>query len=394
MAELTQWNPDPRHFWLTGRQPTELVDRNPQTGVWRVYGYPESVKVLADPKTFSSNTGRMADMEVKFLEGNLLEMDPPDHGKLRKVVNHAFGHKVVADLEPRVVALTHELLDAVAGEDKVELIRDLAYPLPVIVIAELLGIPASDRHLFKQWVDEMTEQAHEYSHIESDEEQEQILKHAMEQMQHFVDYMSEHAAHRRRKPSNDLLGTLVEAEVDGRRLTDTEVANFANVLLVNGHITTTMVLGNAVLCLEAHPDTREEVRADRTKVPAAIEESMRYLTPFPEMGRVTNVETTVADKVIPADQMVAVCLGAANRDPRQFPRPDVFDITRDPNPHLTFGRGIHFCVGAPLARLESRVVLNVLLDRFPNLRVDPGDPPAFQASPYVTALEKLPMTTT
>ncbi|SDP94216.1 cytochrome P450 [Lentzea jiangxiensis] len=386
-----QWNFDERHFWLHGKQPESTVEFTSRTGVWRIYGYQECVQVLADPTTYSSHTGRMAGIEMDFYEGNLLEMDPPDHGRLRKLVNHAFTPKVVADLEPRVAELTHELLDSVDPAGGLELVDQLAYPLPVIVIAEMLGVPSSDRNLFKQWVDAMTEESHEFSHLEADERQDRILQRAMQQMQHLRDYIGEHAAERRKRPRNDLLSTLVSAEVDGVRLSDTEVANFANVLLVNGHITTTMVLGNAVFCLLAHSGVLQEVRDDRSLVRGAIEESMRYLTPFPEMGRVTNVETTVGGITIPADQMVAVCIGAANRDPLQFTSPDTFDVRRDPNPHLTFGRGIHFCVGAPLARLESQVALNILLDRFPEMSIDPMAGPIFQASPYVTALERLPL---
>lgn len=386
-----QWNIDQRQFWLHGRQPDEWVDFDPKIGVWRVFGYPEALQVFSDHKTFSSNTGRVTPMEVPFAEANLVEMDPPRHGKLRKLVIHAFTPRMVANLENRVTELTHELLDATEGCDRIEFVNDLAYPLPVIVITELLGVPTSDRHLFKQWVDGMMQQSTEFSFAEPTEQQEREMRYAMKQMQHLVDYMCEHAAERRKKPGHDLLSKLVEAEVDGQRLSDTEVAIFANSLLVNGHSTTTMVLGNTVLCLDAHPDAREIVRADRSMVPAAIEESLRFLTPAPVLGRATNSETRLGSTTIPADQIVQVWVGVANRDPRQFDRPEVFDIFRDPNPHLTFGRGIHFCIGAPLARLESRIVMNILLDRFPNLHTDPDDAPVFQANPYVTTTSKLPL---
>jgi cytochrome P450 len=204
-------------------------------------------------------------------------------------------------------------------------------------------------------------------------------------------YIGEHAARRRREPREDLLTELVQAEVDGVRLTDQEVINFANLLLIAGHITTTMLVGNTVLCLDAHPEERARVQADRSLVPAAIEESLRLLTPFPVLGRVTNAEVELGGRTIDADQLVMVWIAAANRDPRQFSGPDVFDVDRDPNPHLAFGRGIHFCVGAPLARLEGRIATNLLMDRYPGMRCDPLDPPVFQPTPNMTGAQRLPL---
>ncbi|WP_326640762.1 cytochrome P450 [Nonomuraea fuscirosea] len=386
-----QWDTDERQFWLRGEQPTDWVDFDEAIGVWRVFGYPEALRAFTEIDTFSSNTERLAPMEVQYTEGNLVEMDPPQHGKLRKLVTHAFTPRMVANLEPRVREITNELLEATGGSGRIELINDLAYPLPVIVICELLGIPADDRHLFKRWVDEMMAQTHEYSFSEPNELQESSMQHAMEQMGRLVDYICEHAEDRRRKPREDLLSSLVHAEVDGRRMSNNEVAIFANSLLVNGHLTTTMLLGNSVLCLDAHPRQFAEVRDDRSKIPGAIEEALRFVTPAPVLGRATLRETELGGRTIPADQIIQVWVGAANRDPRQFDRPDEYDLHRDPNPHLTFGRGIHFCVGAGLARLESRVVMDILLDRYKSLRSDPDEPPAFLTNPYVTALRSFPL---
>ncbi|MBA8827442.1 hypothetical protein FHX42_004838 [Saccharopolyspora lacisalsi] len=387
------WNLDQRQFWLHGHQPSEAVGFDPKTGMWNVYGYAEALDVLSAPKTFSSYTGRLMPQEDQFAEGNLVQMDPPAHNKLRKLVSHAFTPKVVANLEPRISELTRELLDAAAGSGRMELVRDLAYPLPVIVIAELLGVPSSDRHLFKQWVDAMMQQSQEFSLDEIADQQNPDMQYATEQFQHLSDYIGEHAAERRKQPREDLLTKLVEAEVDGERLSREEVVNFANVLLVAGHITTTMLLGNTTLCLDAHPQAQESVRADRSKVPAAIEESLRFLSPFAVVARVTNHEAEIGGRTVPADQLLMVWSAAANRDSRQFTAPDTFDITRDPNPHIAFGRGIHFCIGAPLARLEGRVAMNILLDRFPELRTDPDRPPEFQPSPYMTGVNKLPLVT-
>ncbi|WP_329085696.1 cytochrome P450 [Streptosporangium sp. NBC_01469] len=387
------WGLHEGHFWLRGRHPDQPVSFDAATGMWNVFGYPEALRILGDPKTFSSDTARVLPSLEMSSEGMLTQMDPPTHGKLRKLVSHAFTPKVVADLEPRIAELTRELLDEVADPDRLELVTDLAYPLPVIVIAELLGVPGSDRHLFKQWVDRMFENTQQFSLVNQSEEQEHSMAVAMEQFKHLADYIGEHANDRRRHPRADLLTKLVEAEVDGERLTQAEVVNFANILLVAGHITTTMLLGNTVLCLDAHPGQLARTREDRSTIPAVIEESLRFFSPFATLGRVTNTDVELGGQHVPADRLLMVWVAAANRDPREFADPDVFDPSRVPNPHLGFGRGIHFCIGAPLARLEGKVALNILLDRFPHLRTDPDDPPRFIPSPSMTGVQRLPLLT-
>lgn len=387
------WGIHEQQFWLRGQRPDRPVMFDAAIGMWNVYGYPEIVHILSDPKTFSSNTQRLVPEASTFSEGNLVQMDPPEHNKLRKLVSHAFTPKVVADLEPRIAGLTRELLDEESGRDRIELVSDLAYPLPVIVIAELLGVPSSDRYLFKKWVDALFERTQQFSLVDRSEEQEREMERAMEQVQHLQDYLGEHVDERRRQPREDLLTKLVESEVDGVRLNRAEVVNFATILLVAGHITTTMLLGNTVLCLDAHHDQLAKVRADRSLVPGAIEESLRFLSPFATLGRVTNHEVELDGQRIRADQLLMVWIAAANRDDRQFADPNVFDVTRDPNPQIGFGRGVHFCIGAPLARLEGRVALNILLDRFPDLRCDPADPPVFIPNPNMTGVRRLPLLT-
>ncbi|MCY0987031.1 cytochrome P450 [Nannocystis sp. ILAH1] len=390
------WGINPQQFWLRGQTPDKPVSYDPATGMWNVYGYAETVHILGNPATFSSDTLRVLPESIlrrgkDMREGNLVQMDEPDHKKLRRLVSEAFTPKVVADLEPRIAALTHELLDAAAQRGRMELVADLAYPLPVIVIADLLGVPSSDRHLFKQWVDKMLEYSGQFSLVKQSAEQDRAMEIVFEQRQLLLDYLEGHAKERLQRPREDLLTKLVHAEVDGERLTTTEVVNFANILLVAGHITTTMLLGNTVLCLDAHPEHLARVRADRRALPGAIEESLRFLSPFAAVGRATHTETELGGERIPADKLLMVWIAAANRDERQFARPDEYDPTRDPNPHIAFGRGIHFCLGAPLARLEGRVALDILLDRFPDLRTDPDARPEFIPSPNMTGVRKLPL---
>ncbi|MFR9729033.1 cytochrome P450 [Saccharopolyspora sp. MS10] len=393
MTTTESWGLPDSQFWLRGERPSGPVQHDATYGVWNVYGYPEALEVLGDPATYSSDTTRIVPDSSEFAEGSLTRMDPPEHQKLRKLVSHAFTPKVVAGLEPRIAALTGELLDAVDGADRLELVADLAYPLPVIVIAELLGVPASDRGLFKQWVDSLFDRDLRGALTNPSAEQRRELDEVLAQVRNLTDYLGEHVDERRAHPREDLLTKLVEAEVDGERLSRKEITNFANVLLVAGHITTTMLLGNTVLCLDAHPEHAARVRADRSALPATIEESLRFLSPFAAMARVTTRDVELGGQHVPADQLLMVWMAAANRDPRQFANPDVFDPTRDPNPHLAFGRGIHFCVGAPLARLEGRVALNMLLDRFPVLATDPADPPRFRPNPNMTGVRKLPLRT-
>ena len=386
-----------QHFWLRGPRSGAPVEFDAQTGIWNVYGFPELQELLGDPATFSSNTMRvvpksmLAEMEDFSLEGFITQIDPPEHGKLRKLVTSAFTRRVVADLEPRIAAVTHELLDAARDRGRFELVADLAYPLPVIVIAELLGIPASDRALFKRWADALFQRDTKISFNETAERQDVDLQATLKPWNEMSAYLAGHAAERRQRPRADLLTRLVEAEVDGERLPAEQVVNFAIVLLLAGHVTTTMLLGNTVLCLDAFPVRQDELRADRARIPAAIEESLRFLTPFAALGRATTRDVELGGVTIPADRVVMAWLGAANRDPRQFPDPDVFDPTRDPNPHLGFGRGIHFCLGAPLARLEGRVALNILLDRFDPLRTDPEDKVEFIPTPTMTGVRRLPL---
>jgi cytochrome P450 len=207
----------------------------------------------------------------------------------------------------------------------------------------------------------------------------------------FRAYVAEHAAERRKKPREDLLSALVEAEIDGRPLTDDQVVNFAFPLLIAGHLNTTLLLGNTVLCLDEFPGVQDRVRADRSSLPAVIEESMRFLTPFAALMRATTREVELAGETIPADQILLTWLGAANRDPRVFADPDTFDPDRGSGVHLAFGRGIHYCLGALLARVEGRVVLNILLDRYRSLRTIPDEPAEFLAAALLTGVRKLPL---
>jgi cytochrome P450 len=393
-ALAEKWKLDQqRYAWLYGDEgmPSERVVFDQTIGIWIVYGYNEALQVANNPQVFSSDTGRLIPQRREFDEGSITQTDPPRHTALRKLITHAFTPRAIDALIPRVHAIVAELLDKVADRKSFDLVTDLAYPLPITVIAELLGIPASDHGLLNSLVDKMMRITTEFSLGEREEHVENEVANAMDQVRRITDYLRGHVEDRRRKPGDDLVSRLVEAEVDGERLTDNEVANFANVMLVAGHVTTTLLISNTVLCLDAYPDVDRAVRRDRAMVPGLLEESLRYLTPIAALVRVTNSATEVDGVTIGPDQMVGVMMSTANRDKRVFADPHTFDPTREPNPHMAFGRGVHFCIGAALARREGRIAMNALFDRFPHLRCDPDNPPTFMTNPNLNGVTRLPV---
>ncbi|MGH8908474.1 MAG: cytochrome P450 [Egibacteraceae bacterium] len=356
--------------WLRQMRDDHPVWRD-QYDMWHVFRYADVERVTSDPQLFSSDASRVLPSMRTIAEGMLTQIDPPLHRKLRRLVSQAFTPKVVAGLAPRISEVTNELLDATGGSSELDIVTGLAYPLPVIVIAELLGLPISDRELFRAWAARLFDMAVE------DPTDPELMPRVEEAMAEMRAYLLQACLDRRARPREDLITKLATAEVDGERLTDNEVVGFSTVLLIAGHITTTVLLGNTVRCLDEHPDALDELRADRSLVPAALEEVLRYRAPFTRLGRVTMREAELSGTVVPPDVFVLAWLLSANRDERAFTDPDRFDLHRSPNHQMAFGHGIHFCLGAPLARLEAKIALNLLLDRFAEIRVRPGVQPEF-----------------
>ena len=356
--------------WLRQMRDEHPVWRD-EYGIWHVFRYADVARAISDSQVFSSDVGRVFPVGDKFTEGNLTRTDPPRHHTLRRLVGAAFSPKVVTGLAPRIAEVTRELLDATGGATEFDLVSALAYPLPVTVIAELLGLPISDRELFRSWADKLFDQD------TADPNDPELARKVDEGTADMVAYLGEHCADRRARPRNDLISRLAEVEADGERLSDVEVVNFSIVLLIAGHITTTALLGNTMLCVDEHPEVWAQLHADRTLVEAAIEEVLRYRSSFTQVGRVTTVETALAGEIIPADVIVTPWLVSANRDEREFANPDRFDIHRSGNHHVAFGHGIHFCIGQLLARVEARVAVGVLLDQYAEIRLTPGAPLKF-----------------
>ena len=362
-------------------------------GVWRVSDYDTAAAVLADPKTFSSDLSSLAptqeDFET-FTQGNFVGMDPPEHRRLRALVSQAFTPRVVQGLAPRIEALCARLLDDVADQDRFDLVEALAYPLPIIVIAELLGIPAEEHPLFQEWASILFS-GDQLGEAPDAADLERALEAIAPTVREMNGYMLQHIRNRRADPGEDLTSRLIAAEVDGEHLRDQQMVGFVALLLVAGHVTTTALLGNAVVTFDRHPGTNETLRAEPGLLPTAIEEVLRWLPPFPELGRRIARPVVLGGHELPADAMLMTHLGAANRDPSHFTEPDVFDVTRNPNPHLTFGHGIHFCFGAPLARMEARIALRMLQDRFRSLAVPSYEDVTYQNPAVLLGVRRLPV---
>jgi len=346
-------------------QRVRLADGHP---AWVVLGYDAARRALNDPRISKDMLAALQDNGDVVAEGlpgpefsrHMLNVDPPDHTRLRRLVSRAFVPARIAALEPAIQAIAGNLLDelhAAGPGATVDLIEGYAYPLPFRVIGELLGIPAADRPRLHAWFQVLL------TGRVGDPPPE-----AVEASDGIVAYLRELVDSKRQSPADDLVSVLVAAEDDA--LTTQELLSSLFQLVVAGHDTTASLIGNAVVALLDYPGQLEALLADPGQLPAAIDELIRFTAPVPHATfRVTAEAVTLAGVQIPAREQVLVCLGAANRDPGRFPAPDILNLGRDDGPNLGFGHGIHYCLGAPLARLEARVAFEELLGRHPGLRL-------------------------
>ncbi|MFD7523346.1 cytochrome P450 [Paenibacillus chitinolyticus] len=380
-------NPYPLYAQFRQNQPVMFME---PLGIWSVFDYEHVKQVLFDHARFSS------EFRPKFEEGteqeqrgggfSLITMDPPRHTQLRTLVSKAFTPKAVAALESRIAAITHELLDQVSETGRIDLIRDFSYPLPVIVIAEMLGIPSEDREQFKHWSDEVVASADSVVGATNSESQQ-----AHEEMNA---YFRKIIALRREEPRDDLISALLAAEESNTHLSEGDILSFCALLLVAGNETTTNLIGNAVLSLLENPDQLAKLRARPDLLPSAIEEVLRFKSPLQAMFRTAARDVEIGGQVIPAGSRVVAWMGSANRDAGKFADADQFDIARESNPHIAFGHGMHFCLGAPLARLEARVALQAVLERLPELARADQDPLTPARGFIVHGVSSLPLTFT
>ncbi|MEU5844829.1 cytochrome P450 [Saccharopolyspora shandongensis] len=377
--------------WLADARRAHPVRWDETTGRCHVFGHEEAQQALQDPQTFSSEFKGVVDEPIEdgpnFMDSHLGVTDPPRHGRLRRLISQAFTPKSVRDLQPRIAEITGELLDRATadGGTEIDLVESLCKPLPALVVAELLGVPAEDRDRFSGWADAM---ALANDGAATGDPSVMVLdEHMTDPVRQMQDYVLGHVRDRQANPGADLISQLVAAEVDGQRLDDAELFQIPMVLLLAGHISTTMQLGNVLLVLDEHPAARAAALADPELLAASIDEAMRLRPAVPSTFRIVKKPTTLGSVDVPAGAMAVIWMLSANYDERRFPEPATFNPGRGANPHLTFAHGPHFCLGAQLARLEISTALQILFERHPGLRLVP--PTTFTTSPLVAGPTRL-----
>jgi cytochrome P450 len=395
-GSLRLWHPDVRRDpYPTYRRFRERrLVRMRLFGGWAVARYVDVERVLRDP-AFSTDRSQVALMKMlqratrgapdfrDLVENNLLMIDGARHRRLRGLVSKAFTPRRVEALRPRVEELVGELLERMAAHDDADLVRDLAQPLPTVVIAELLGVPVADQARFRAWSDVLVQLLDPLSGQGG-------LEPPKRAMQELAAYLRGLLAERRRAPRDDLLTAMSEAEEQGESLAEGELVALASLLLVAGNETTTSLIGNAVLLLLRHKDERLRLQDDLALLPSAVEECLRLEPPVQLTDRAVVAPVELAGTRLAPGTIVAALIAGANRDPEQFPDPDRFDVGRAENRHLAFGHGGHVCLGASLARLEAQVTLGALLRRFPDLD-GPPQPPGWKPSIVLRGPTALPL---
>lgn len=350
------------------------VHRSQALQSWVLTRYEDCVAVTRDHETFSSDAryarGQLAEaLQQQRRESPLpdadtiLGLDPPKHTKMRAIVSRAFTPRRVHELRPHIEGIAATLLDE-AG-DRFDLMTEFAQPLPVIVIAELLGVSPADRSQFKAWSNAVAETT---NIVQSAETVEAARRATLE----LIDYFNRVIDARQASPTDDLISALVTAEVDGERLRRPDLLAFSILLLIAGNETTTNLVGNGLAALLDHPEAMARLQGEPDRIPDAIEEMLRYDSPVQGLVRFPTRDVELRGQRIGAGEVVLCLIGAANRDPRVFPEPDTFDIDREERRHLSFGQGVHYCLGAPLARLEADVAFRALLGRYREIRTGEG----------------------
>ncbi len=366
-------DPFPYYALLQREAPVHRVEKH---GFFVLTRYEDVSAALLDPETFSSTWGP-GPMKVLSPVRMILHLDPPQHGPLRAIIAKAFTPNAMRKLEPRITELADALVERVLGAGELDLVRELAVPLPVGVIAELLGVSREDLPLFKKWSDDIVAEIG-------------ARVNASESRRAFDAYWTAVIRERRARPGDDMVSRLCEPSASGERLSDPEVLAFTRALLVAGNETTTALISNLALALGQRPACWRRLREEPRLVEGAVEESLRFDSPNQGLFRHTTRDVAIRGVAIPAGTKVLASFGAANRDPEQFERPGEFDPTREPNRHIAFGVGVHHCLGASLGRLEARIVLGALARRARELRLREAEVPWVPIF-FVRAPERLRM---
>jgi cytochrome P450 PksS len=363
-------DPYPFYARLRAEAPVCCVTPADRQPAWLVARYDDVVTVLKDDRFAKDKRSVLTPEQLarqpwipsllRPLESNMLDLDPPDHTRLRGLVHTAFTPRLIDKLRNRVQSLTEELLDAVQPHGRMDLIRDYALPLPTTVIAEMLGVPSKDRRQFHRWSSTI---------VTAVPTTWGLLK-ALPALIGFLRYLRKLVQNRSADPKDDLITALVEAREAGDQFSEDELLGMISLLLIAGHETTVNLIGNGVLSLIEHPDQMDRLQDAPALIKPAVEELLRFNGPLETATeRYPREAVTIAGVTIPRGERVFAVLASANRDEQQFDHADTLDLTREPNRHLAFGLGLHYCLGAPLARLEGQIAINTLLRRFADLRL-------------------------
>jgi len=387
---MPEFHSNPYPFYKALRE-EDPVHQSP-FGFWVCTRYDDAVMILRDPRFGREGMAKMMETRLGLTQDvsrarDMLFQDPPDHTRLRALVSRAFTPRVVEVMRPDIQDIVNGLLDRVEGARAMDVIEDLAYPLPVRVICEMLGVPTSDQEVFKEWSTDIARSL-DAGILPADSD---VVPKGRDARLALADYFRGLIAKRRKDPKPDLLSALIAAEEEGNKLSEAELVSTCMLLLIAGHETTVNLIGNGLLALLQHPDQFQMLRDNPELIQTGIEELLRFDGPVQRTGRMTTAEVEIGGKLIPKDSVVVSVIGAANRDPKQFAEPDRLDVTRKENRHIAFGFGIHFCLGAPLARLEGQVALGTLLRRMPKLTLA-SETPEWRESSTLRGLKSLPVT--
>jgi len=385
-------NPFPFLAQLRASEPVYRTSLPDNTPVWLLTRYEDVNDLLRNLKFTKNRRSALTPDQLRKLpwvppifrplERNMLDVDPPDHTRLRGLVHKAFTPSLVERMRARMQSLADELLDHVARQGEMDLIRDFALPLPMTIISEILGVPTSDRGKFHGWTQALVALTSPKPALR-----------VMPSVWLFIRYLRRFFEMRRREPQDDLVSALIEAEEAGEKLDQDELLAMVFLLLIAGHETTVNLIGSGALALLENPDQMEKLRTNPEIIKSAVEELLRSTAPvFMTSERYARENVTIHGVTIPQGEMTLGVIGSANRDERVFDKPDQLDLTREPNKHLSFGQGIHFCLGAPLARMETQIAINTLLSRMTDLRLQvSSDSLRWRPSMLLRGLEKLPV---
>jgi pimeloyl-[acyl-carrier protein] synthase len=374
-------DPYPTYARLRAEDPVHRA----ATGEWWITRHADVANVFADRRFGKSAPpvpARPGVLGGDPIPPSMLFQNPPAHTRLRTFVTHAFSPRTIERLRPHIAAVANELIDGVADRSEFDLVDAVAFPLPAIIIAELLGVPAADRHQFRNWSTILARSIDRTAPPE-------IQARGAEGREALADYFASLIAERRARPRADLISELLAVEKDGDRLDSGELLAMCTLLLAAGHETTVNLISNGMLSLLQRPDQLALLRSKPELMSTAIEELVRYESPAQMMDRVVLEDLEVHDRHMSAGDRVIVVMGAANRDPSAFSEPDPLDIKRQHNPHVAFGRGIHYCLGGTLARLEGELTIAAVLDRCPRLAL--AGPVVYGRNPVLRTLRQMPV---